>query len=455
MDGMKSDGTGRPRVLLIAEAANPDWTSVPLVGWSHAMALREEVDAHVVTQARNREAFLKHGLVEGRDFTALDSEPIARPLWQATAFVRKLTGLGWTFETAMGALPYYYFEHLFWRRFGAEIQAGRWNIVHRVTPLSPTLPSIIGARCAPHAHFVWGPINGGVPWPEGFSEVQRKEGEWLHHVRNAYRLMPGYRSTRRHASAIIAGSIATYEQMPAWAQERTVYIPENAIDPDRFAPSLVERARSGGGRQPLKVAFVGRLVPYKGADILIEAAEPLLRRGDLLLDIIGDGPERESLRQLVAQRGCESTVRIDGWVQHTELAARLVKSDVFGFPSVREFGGGVVLEAMALGLVPIVVDYGGPAELVTEETGFRVPIGPRAQLIREMRRVLESLVEDPARVASMGQCARQRVIEHFTWAEKARQVHEVYRWVLGEREKPHWGMPFEDSARAEARRARA
>lgn len=451
----------RYRVLLIAEAANPEWTSVPLVGWSHSQALAELTDAHLVTQVRNVEAIERAGLRQGHEFTALDSERVARPLWRFTDIVRKATGLGWTFETAVQALSYYYFEHAFWQRFGAEIEARRWDLVHRITPLSPTTPSIVATRCkAAGVPFVLGPLNGGVPWPPGFSEAQHKEGEWLHYVRDAYRLMPGYRGTLESASAIIAGSIATRSQLPESALPRTVYIPENAIDERRFDASLAhlkapisslarpmagfDHAAQGPVREPLRVAFVGRLVPYKGADMLIEASAELIRTGKLVIDIIGDGPERKSLTELAARLGVSKGVRIEGWVEHRQLAPRLLESDVFGFPSVREFGGAVVLEAMALGLVPVVADYAGPAELVTESTGYRVPMGSRTALIEGTRKVLAQLANDPSGLPAMGARGRQRALDHYTWKAKAEQVLEVYRWVRGERDKPDFGMPFPD-----------
>ena len=164
------------------------------------------------------------------------------------------------------------------------------------------------------------------------------------------------------------------------------------------------------------------------------------------IDLIGDGPERPALEAMAKAERIESAVDFAGWVDHRELKTRMGASHVLGFPSVREFGGGVVLEAMALGLVPIVLDYGGPGELVSPSTGFALPMGSRESVVRRTRSALEGLVSDPRVIRPMGERARQRVLRSFTWAAKAEQVAEVYRWVLGQREKPDFGMPFPETA---------
>ena len=429
----------RPRVLLVAEAANPEWASVPLVGWNLCRALRDVADVTVVTQVRNRPALERAGWRDGREFVAIDSEAVAGPVWRFTEALQRRTGLGWTATTALSSLSYYHFERLLWRRFGDAVVSGRFDVVHRVTPLSPTVPSVVASRCwRAGVPFVWGPINGGVAWPREFAELQRKEGEGLSRVRGLHRLMPGYKSTRCHAAAILAGSMDTLRELRDHA-DRCVYLPENGVDPERF-PS----GPPPDGAGPLRVAFIVRLVPLKGVDMLVEAAAPLVREGRIALEIVGDGPERQSLERQVREAELEAAVTFHGWVENRDLARRLAGCEVLAFPSIKDFGGGVVLEAMAMGLVPVVADHGGPAELVSRSTGFRVPLGPRERLVAGFRDVLERISQDRAGLRRMADRGRDRVLSRFTWDAKARQVASVYAWVLGRGPRPDFGAPFPD-----------
>jgi len=416
----------RVRALLIAESANPEWTSVPLVGWSHALAMREVADVHLVTHIRNQPAIERAGFREGEDFTAINSEAIDAPLYRLSSLMRGDVRNGWMTNTAMRSIGKYYFDHLVWRRFANVVRAGKYPIVHQITPLSPTSPSLIAARFRrAGAHFIWGPVNGGVPWPPGFDSVRKSEREWLAPLRNAYKFLPGYRGVRENAAALVLASATAWKEMPECYHDKCVYMPENGIDQNRF-----NDARVRGYALPLRVAYVGRLVPLKGCDMLIEALAPLLQSGRLTIEFFGDGPERIRLESMVEAAGLRASVIFHGNVEHKKLQEKLVLCDIFGFPSIREFGGGVVLEAMALGLVPVVVGYGGPNELVTDETGYRIPIGPRASIIKAFRSRFEELCNDPAPLAEKSSQSRIRIAKYYTWEAKARQMLEIYAWVL-------------------------
>jgi glycosyltransferase involved in cell wall biosynthesis len=221
-------------------------------------------------------------------------------------------------------------------------------------------------------------------------------------------------------------------------------VPENGIDLSRFPPPA-NRSPESYRNRPLRAVFLGRLVPYKGAAMLLEAAAPLLADGRLTLDIIGFGPEREPLEQLAARLGLAERIVFSGKISHHDVAARFSQADVLTFPSVHEFGGAVVLEAMAMGVVPIVVNYGGPAELVSPASGFAIPLGTREQIVADLRDVLQRIVQSPHCLAPMSTQATRRARELFSWPAKARQTLEVYRWVLGRRAtKPDLELPFAD-----------
>jgi glycosyltransferase involved in cell wall biosynthesis len=181
----------------------------------------------------------------------------------------------------------------------------------------------------------------------------------------------------------------------------------------------------------LKVLFVGRLVPYKCPDLLVKAAAPLLQDGRLELTIIGAGPLEASLRKVVEDLRVSERVHFRGWLERAKVLEEMSCSDVLALPSIREFGGGVVLEAMARGLPSLVANYGGPAELVDSDVGVRVDFNDESSLVANMRESLEKLASHPNTLTALSANCLQRVSLEHTWNAKAQRIVRHYATLAG------------------------
>ncbi|MBX9628185.1 MAG: hypothetical protein K2X82_30585 [Gemmataceae bacterium] len=153
------------RVLLVADDCNPDWPSLPVVGYQMCRSLAGVHDAVVVTQVRNRPNIERAGM--GRaEVVYVDSEYVAAPVHRLARALRGGANKAWTLNVAMSYPSILAFEWEVWKRFGRDLAAGRFDIVHRLTPMSPTLPSLLAARSP--VPFVLGPLNGGLRWPRAY-----------------------------------------------------------------------------------------------------------------------------------------------------------------------------------------------------------------------------------------------------------------------------------------------
>jgi glycosyltransferase involved in cell wall biosynthesis len=416
--------TTPPRVLVLADDCNPRWPSLPVVGYQTVRALADHADVTLVTHVRNRADLVTAGVGKAR-VEYVDNEYVAAPLFKLSQLLRGGQSVGWTTNVALSYPTYLAFEFEVWRRFRQALEARQFDIVHRVTPMSPTLPSPL-AQHSP-VPFVLGPLNGGLPWPEAFSAERAREKEWLVHLRSAYRWLPYHRSTFERSAAILVAFAHTARDLPPSCQHRALSFPEVGVDPTLFS------ARSSHGpRGRLRFLFVGRLVPYKLPEVAVECFErsPLLREHELV--IAGSGPEQAALEARIQAAGLQNCVRLVGWKSQAEVGALMRESDVFVFPSIRELGAGVLVEAMATGLCSVAVDYGGPGELLTSSRGVKVPLGTREQITSRFVQELEGLARDPARITELGLAAQRYVLSELTWDVKAQRIVEVYRWVLGQ-----------------------
>lgn len=418
----------RHRVLVLADSCNPEWPSLPVVGFKAALALAEKADVTVATSVRNRENIEKHGFGKAR-VVYIDHEYVAQKIHKFSSWIRGSEG-GWTTAMALAYPSYLAFEYEVFKLFRSQLEGGYFDIVHRITPMSPTLPSLIASRI-PNVPFVLGPLNGGLRWPKEFREELRKEREWLAILRESHKFLPYHASTFKNSAAILAGFRHTIERLPIQNEENVINFPEVGFDPELF--KFAERPSVAG---PLTILSAGRLVPYKLPDTIIHAYvnTPSLHTHRLV--VAGDGPMRADLEAVVNRAGLSEQVTFTGNVTQNEVGRLMQQAHVFAFPSIRELGAGVLVEAMATGLACVVVNYGAPGALVDNHRGVVLPLGNKEAIIAGLGTSLARLVSDPSKVLQLGREASRHVFQFYTWEAKAQKTIEVYNWVMGRGAKP-------------------
>ncbi|UFS67661.1 MULTISPECIES: glycosyltransferase family 4 protein [Paracoccus] len=429
----ESDGNGkRLSVLLLADDCNPEWPSLPIVGYKYALALGRVARVVVATHVRNRENILK-AAPQGVEFVFLDNERIASPLHKLALWLRGGSEVAWSTNMIMQYLPYLAFEREAWKHFRKALRAGEFDLVHRITPMTPTLPSYIAGKLA--VPFVIGPLNGNLPWPREFRSEQKRERERLRVLRDVAKHLPYARGTYRNAALVLAGFEHTMRELRPLAPGRVVNFPEIGYDPAIF--HAVRKVPAFGGPGPYRFLFAGRLVPYKLPDVAVLAFAGAPELAGHSLHIVGDGPEMPRLREIVAQHGLEDTVHFEGRRSQAELAGMMRDFDGFVFPSIRELGAGVVIEAMACGMTCFVADYGAPGHLAGRGRGVTVPIRDHSGYVAQFRQVLAGAVADPATAAARAAAGQGYAEALYPWDRKAQETLAYYRDLLA-------GRPVQD-----------
>ncbi len=416
------------KVLLIIEQCNPDMPSVPLVGYQFFNELSKIVNVTLVTHERNKQALEK---VRSND-EEIVYIPESTLLAKYYRIVERITigkkGVNWPLLNTLSYFIYAEFNQKVYQQFKNKILSKTYDIVHAITPMMPRYPVKV-IRLNKDTPFILGPVNGGVPFPKGFGEIARKEFAYFNFLRHLGRLIPGYVETYKRAEKILVGSTYTLNMLQAKFKienSRVKLFPENGVAEEFFEKLTVAKDVT-----QVNLLFLGRLVPYKGADIVLEAVSCLNKKVKerIQLTIVGDGSEKDNLHTQAQKLGINEIVSFAGWVDQKETLTFYRKADIFCFPSIREFGGAVVLEAMACGLPCIVADNGGIAEYVTEETGFKIAPISREALTQGLANKIQLLVENEELRKKMSMKAVERA-QGFAWKQKAVAINKIYEEII-------------------------
>ena len=228
----------------------------------------------------------------------------------------------------------------------------------------------------------------------------------------------------RSVDGFIFNSQATHRSVEASAGNSLPNIvalpPAGQFQPEIRPEEIIARANQGG---PLRLLFVGNLIPRKGLHTLLAAIQGT-PEDSLTLTVVGgtllDSSYGRTIRQQIAESSLQDRVRLLGFQGQAELVAHLRDHHVLAVPSSYEGFGIVYLEAMGFGLPAIGTTGGGAGEIITHSLdGYLV----EPDDIHTLRSYLVELHTERGRLAQMGLAARRRYLAHPTWETTGKAIH--------------------------------
>ena len=213
--------------------------------------------------------------------------------------------------------------------------------------------------------------------------------------------------TTRHTVEEVLGSSTKPYTIAYPAGDR---FPTAAADSQHLQPKL---ERNG----PLRLLFVGNLIPRKGLHTLLNALEQA-RLPHWKLDVVGGLQANPyyalAMQRQVDQNGWQKQVRFWGPLHDADLAERYRLAHLLVVPSSYEGFGIVYLEAMSFGVPPIATTAGAAHELITHgRDGYLI----RPNDTQQLAQLLQQLAQDKPRLLALSRAARQRFEQHPTWAQ--------------------------------------
>jgi glycosyltransferase involved in cell wall biosynthesis len=409
------------KILVSAYACNPLSSSKlhpgeDITGWRLMLELSRFFDLHVIADTYNKEGvenFLAREKLDGVKFYFISLPP----------------SLQWLYQIAFGKRIYYYLWQISAWRLAVKLHRQfNFTAAHHLTFGNYWIPSFIGAFLP--VPFIWGPLGGGQMVPASFLKeyaLGRRLGEYCRQIAQWFGrniLIPSRRCLEK-AKIILVCNEDTRSMIPKKYLSKVYLFPVNGVAEDEFAPD----DSSGGGGGEFLVLSAGRLDALKGFSIAIRAFS-LFAKGsaDAILEIVGDGPEEVRLKELTRLLKIEERVRFTPWLKRKDLFLKMRSCQVFLFPSFRDGGGAVVVEAMASAKPIIGLNIGGPGFHIQPEWGIKIEPKDPEYVTKEIAVALKILYNNTALRLKMGEAASRRAKEYYLWSklgDRLREIHEV------------------------------
>ncbi|MEY3479521.1 MAG: hypothetical protein RIQ71_296 [Verrucomicrobiota bacterium] len=413
------------RILLSAVACHPAGGSEGAVGWKAALAIAKSHEVHVITSEESREGIERYMASSGLRNPSFSYIGRVAPYHENRLFARVQSWL----------------RYLSWMRHvlqRAQILASQRNfdVVHHVTYSTCRVASPLWKLGIP---FVFGPVGGGekIPWVtmSSMSYGQRFQ-ELARIVANGSMSFSGkLRRAIANSSILIASNQATARQLCALGanKQRLRILPAVFFTREQIDGARNRKKVDHSGSNSLSLFSSGMLEGRKGLAIALHAVRMARNAGlETTFTIPSRGPEFSYLRELSHKLGVSDIVHFPDSLPREEYWSKLLASDVYMAPSLRDNCPATLLEAMLCRCVPIVANCNGPGDIVSQETGEVIEPAPLGKMAGEIADRLLNLAKNRAGLVKKAEAASAYVASTFAEERYLGAIEDAYRTAVGQ-----------------------
>lgn len=411
------------KILLSAASCSPYRGSEPSIGWKVASHLAMTHEVHVTLLSGYRREIEKaqsEGLIPG----ALHFHFVG-PDWETQPKPDREKAFWWKFYRAyLKELP---------ALVSSLHRQHSFDMIHHVTFATWRLAVPLHDMGVP---FVWGPVGGAEKFPPGLLGILSPKAilfELVRYAGNAVgRMSPRLRTMVKKTDAIIASNPDAFELLEKIRGKKQGI---HSLLVTSF--TIKEREALGSAVKPprrdvryLHAFASGALEGRKGVSLALDAIALAKKQGLKIRYRVGShGPEIDHLREQAKRLDLEEEVIFGEPMPRDGYVRELLESDIYLLPSLRDNAPSTLMEAMLAGCVPLVAGCGGPDVIVSDECGYRVPVGSRRQLVEGVAKALLDLQADPDRMRELGAAARMRILNNYTIESYLESTERIYAEV--------------------------
>lgn len=401
--------TKQDKIFVSAYACEPGLGSEIGVGWHWVLEMSKYFDLWVLTRKSNRHT-IEPWIAEHPEYARIHFLYFDLPKW-ARFWKKGLRGVRtyyniWQFCTNLIVKQ--------------TMQANGIEIFHHLTYGNMLWKvSSYGQK----QFFVWGPTGGLETIPAEYSCRYNCKSQLIERIRRfvvrTMRFNAGFHRRCKQANLILCKTDISRSFIPLKYQNKAVLFTDVAVE-----TQSLESGTAIQERPYTEYIAVGRLDAWRGFDIAIESfAEAIVRKPDIHLTIVGNGPDKERLQQIIREKNLSEHITFAGKVSMEEYHRLMSEADVVLNTSLKEGAVTVSFDSMAMGKPLICLDTTGYTRYFKSDYAIVIPRRNREQVIEDIKCAIIRLTDKEER-ALLGKKAYQAG-EHFSWEKRGEDIREI------------------------------